>query len=717
MEKNEIFIASRFHEFKELRELLRKKINDYKFLEAVDLNNNEATHRSPLSESLFCVKKSKIMILLIGETYGTIPENQQFSFTHLEYKEAIKETSNTRVLVFCIGESYKNQIEYSNDENLKKLQIELEQNHRLRKFTDTKNIYEIAEKILIDVQSSLYDMNIYDQHTDEEKIDLTNINELDRDFLEDSEVAFLESKSNDVEEINLILKEDENITGFDLLKIPNKLASMEQKKEAQYAIDIKDYSTAIKHLKKSLSLRPIDFETNYWLAKLYITTAKKSLFYEIEEYLLRAAKIAEKSGNIYKASHCYQLIVQASIFSDKYNEGLKYLTLGQELTPSFSKLFYEKAKFMLYNQNFDDARKALIETVNIRIDAISLIENDPFFKNHERFVNEVFFDMKNQLYKITEAILYETNKIRSIFNFKLLEINLKEDNIIGLWGKSRSGIINQYKIISHKLDDYKENDILNIKETISKETNEYENEIKKEIKNYDNKLEIVDKSYKENIQIEEMKLENKKTRSFNFTILSFVTSFCALLLYFSNSTNEFKLTLGSIFIVIFSLGYYFYKKNLRTHFFNNIDKLTLELESTKTSLLNEHELKQNEYLEELEKKRLVLNGLIEDYQMKYENLKKALTIFEEKSITITQSRFMPFKSLKNFSYNNIIRINKRSYEKFIDSNDAEIEIKNDFPDYLNIPDINLEDNKSFLVKVVHKSKNKIILSRKEAYFI
>lgn len=717
MEKNEIFIASRFHEFKELRELLRKKINDYKFLEAVDLNNNEATHRSPLSESLFCVKKSKIMILLIGETYGTIPENQQFSFTHLEYKEAIKETSNTRVLVFCIGESYKNQIEYSSDENLKKWQIELEQNHRLKKFTDTNIIHEIAEKILIDVQSSLYDMNIYDQNSDEEKIDLTNINELDKDFLEDSEVAFLESKSNDVEEINLILKEDENITGFDLLKIPNKLASMEQKKEAQYAIDIKDYSTAIIHLKKSLNLRPLDFETNYWLAKLYITTAKKSLFYEIEEYLLRAAKIAEKSGNIYKASHCYQLIVQASIFSDKYNEGLKYITLAQELTPSFSKLFYEKAKFMLYNQNFDDARKALIETVNIRIDAISLIENDPFFKNHERFVNEVFFDMKNQLYKITEAILYETNKIRSIFNFKLLEINLKEDNIISLWGKSRSGIINQYKIISHQLDDYKENDILNIKETISKETNEYENKIKKEIKNYDEKLEIIDNNYKENILIEKEKLKNKKTRSLNLTFLSFITLLCATLLFFLNSSNEFKLILIITFMITFTSFYHLYKKKSTNQFLNTNDKLTLELENEKTTLKKEHELKQNEYLKEYEKKKLVLNGLIEDYQIKYKNLKNALTIFEEKSITITQSKFMPFKSLKNFSYNNIIRINKRSYEKFVESNNLEIEIKNDFPEYLNIANINFEDNKSFLVKVIHKSKNKIILSRKDAYVI
>ena len=103
----EIFLASRFEEFKELRKILREKINQYKFMKAIDLNNNEASTRSPLAESLFYAKKSEVMILLVGESYGTIPDGEELSYTHLEYKEAIKDNSNTRVLVFCIGKSYK----------------------------------------------------------------------------------------------------------------------------------------------------------------------------------------------------------------------------------------------------------------------------------------------------------------------------------------------------------------------------------------------------------------------------------------------------------------------------------------------------------------------------------------------------------------------------------------------------------------------------------
>ena len=93
--KKEIFIASRFREFEQLRQVISDRILRYKFLEPIDLNNNQATHRSPLNESLFHAKKAEVMILLIGESYGSIPDSHSKSYTHLEYEEAVKESSNT----------------------------------------------------------------------------------------------------------------------------------------------------------------------------------------------------------------------------------------------------------------------------------------------------------------------------------------------------------------------------------------------------------------------------------------------------------------------------------------------------------------------------------------------------------------------------------------------------------------------------------------------
>ena len=40
--KKEIFLASRFEEFKEIRRKLAEKIEAYNFMEAIDLNDNQA---------------------------------------------------------------------------------------------------------------------------------------------------------------------------------------------------------------------------------------------------------------------------------------------------------------------------------------------------------------------------------------------------------------------------------------------------------------------------------------------------------------------------------------------------------------------------------------------------------------------------------------------------------------------------------------------------
>lgn len=171
-----------------------------------------------------------------------------------------------------------------------------------------------------------------------------------------------------------------------------------------------------------------------------------------------------------------------------------------------------------------------------------------------------FFDMKNQLYKITEAILYETNNIRSIFNFKLLDMNLKEENIISLWEKARAGIINQYKIISYQINEYSQNDIVNIETTIVKANEEYELKIVNEMKKYDKELEVIDKTYKEIVKIEENNFEDRKISLLNVIFLSFITSSSALL-YFLDSTKELKFMFVGIFLVIFTSIYYFYKKD------------------------------------------------------------------------------------------------------------------------------------------------------------
>jgi hypothetical protein len=719
----EIFVASRFEEFKDLRSKLVKNINQYRFMKAIDLNNNEASTRSPLTESLFYAKKSEIMILLVGETYGTIPDGEEFSYTHLEYKEAIKENSNTRVLVFCIGNSYKSIIEYSNDSNMANWQKELEKNHRIRKFENIFDLEEIVEKISIDLLTSLYELNLIDN--EDLKLDVQDLQTIesnvdDEFLLEDNDSKLLDTQYQEDEEIKLTVDENEKIEGFALLRIPNKLAALEQKYEAQYAIDIRDYSTAIKHLQKALDLKPLDFETNYWLAKLYVTSAKKSLFYEIEEYLLRAAKIAEKNNNIYRASYCYLLIVQASIFSDKRNEGEKYIRLAEELTRSFAKVYYMKSKFLFsFGENIN-AKKAIDECLKIKMDFLEQYLNDPFFMPYKLEIAEHFKEMKNKLYKTTEGILHNTNMIRSIFNIRKFDFTLTNYSIIDLWKNARKGIMGQYNIIFRQLDAIS-NKSLNLYDTKKRELkNSFDSEILKIDRSYESSVNKINVDEKTDIDKltkitneEVFKINLKRKNILYITAVSFILS---IFLFLNGANYEIPtfFSISGIFGLMFLYNnLLLIKKTKENHeielksfneiCFNKIDELSKEKENKKIDL-------EDNYKDSLKLVDIEINK----YQDDVDNIRKALEIFETKSLTLSEAKFIPFKSLNKAKNGAIIRVHK--YSRKLDS-DLEIELLEDFPDEYHIDKI-FDDNNikhSFLAKVKNKFKNSVVLSRSEAY--
>ncbi|KLE05363.1 DUF4062 domain-containing protein [Aliarcobacter butzleri] len=715
----EIFLASRFEEFKEIRTKLREKINQYKFMKTIDLNNNEASLKSPLDESLFYAKKSEIMILLVGETYGTIPEGEEFSYTHLEYKEAIKDNSNTRVLVFCIGSKYKNIIEYSDDKNMANWQKELEKNHRLKKFTNQNNIEEVVEQIFVDLLSSLYELNlIKDEDLNLNTSDLKILeNNIDDEFLsEDNDSLFLDMQYQEDEEVKLLAVDDEKVEGFELLKIPNKLASLEQKKEAQYAIDIRDYSTAVKHLQKALELKPLDFETNYWLAKLYITSAKKSLFYEIEDCLLRAAKIAEKNNKIYMTSHCYLLIVQASIFSDKKHEGEKYIKLAEENTKTFAKLYYEKAKFLFsFGENIM-AKQAIDECLKIKMDFLEQINNDPFFITYKKELDEHFKEMKNKLYKTTEAILYNTNNIRNIFDIKKIDINIVDNSMMELWKNARNGIMGQYRLISKKFESLNEQSL----DKFEDRKNELGINLDRELKNIDKNFErIIEK-----ISIEESK-ETEKTESETNTKISIEKDFLLIfssifiivvtILFFSNlhyGASILSIVFGT-FIVYKKISKIFKIKKNKILKLKTISEIS-DNQRNENIIERDNQKKyfENKFNESLE----LINNEIIEYKNDIIKFKKALEIFEGKSLTLSEAKFIPFRSLNKARFGTIIRVHK--YNRKLDEN-IEIEVLEDFQDNYNIESIYDENNNmknSFLAKVISKTKDKMVLSRSEAYF-
>ena len=130
--KTEIFIASRFDEFSVLRDALKHRITSFPVfpLQPIDLNDNVSGSTPPIGKCLASVKRSEVMILLVGETYGGSPQGETLSYTHLEYRAAIADDSQTVVLPFFIGLSYKNKLaEFSSDPKLAAWQKEILENH------------------------------------------------------------------------------------------------------------------------------------------------------------------------------------------------------------------------------------------------------------------------------------------------------------------------------------------------------------------------------------------------------------------------------------------------------------------------------------------------------------------------------------------------------------------------------------------------------------
>src|SRR5215210_4803992 len=110
--KLQVFLASRFDEFHELRVALKSRINRLKVpaVEAIDLNDNAVDSEPPLSRCYEAVDRAELFLLLLGNTYGTSPKGHKESYTHLEYRRARRDGSKT-ILPFLIGNSHHRNFE------------------------------------------------------------------------------------------------------------------------------------------------------------------------------------------------------------------------------------------------------------------------------------------------------------------------------------------------------------------------------------------------------------------------------------------------------------------------------------------------------------------------------------------------------------------------------------------------------------------------------
>jgi hypothetical protein len=117
MSKPKIYISSTYFDLQEHRAALAQALEKTECFDVVKMENYGTRSEKPASKCMNDVADSEFYILLLGNRYGYIPEDQPYSVTNLEYKQAIGDTDmscvagvpnySKCVLPFLMNENYQ----------------------------------------------------------------------------------------------------------------------------------------------------------------------------------------------------------------------------------------------------------------------------------------------------------------------------------------------------------------------------------------------------------------------------------------------------------------------------------------------------------------------------------------------------------------------------------------------------------------------------------
>lgn len=417
--KTEIFIASRFDEFSVLRDALKNKITSFPVfpLNPIDLNDNISCGTPPIGKCLASVKRSEVMILLIGETYGGSPQGETLSYTHLEYRAAIVDDSQTVVLPFFIGPSYKNKLtEFSSDPKLAAWQKEIIENHTPAFFDGSIETKDMSQMIFDNILKTLYEVRDAEIRR---QMDLLAVSS-DGDYIS-------ESVNDDTEELELALShdeldqldertqsDDEQSFGEDvddirdlseLLKRPAEVAAIEQKREALKAIELGDRFVAIKHLRKALEIRPLDIKAAYWLSRLLTTSGMNRDYREAIRLALHACKMGGYDKRPVIVASSYMVAARAAAKLNESEEAIEYAKKAVEVTPWLAAAHAELACQYANNYQLDQAFSSIRQAFKIKPEIILILNRESSFAAHTKEYNEFKRQLRLELHNAIKQML------------------------------------------------------------------------------------------------------------------------------------------------------------------------------------------------------------------------------------------------------------------------------------------------------------------------
>lgn len=152
--KYQVFLASSFQEFRELRRALSERLSrlNKPSIEAIDLDDNSADPKPPLSRCYYEMDNAELIIVLVGDNYGGTPHNHKESYTQLEYRYAL--SSRKPILPFII----RNGATQSKDPKVEKWIDEMQKNHTLSSLEASQDVEQQSLTIFEQIRERLLEL-------------------------------------------------------------------------------------------------------------------------------------------------------------------------------------------------------------------------------------------------------------------------------------------------------------------------------------------------------------------------------------------------------------------------------------------------------------------------------------------------------------------------------------------------------------------------------
>ena len=367
--KLQVFLASRFEEFHDLRLALKKQLDRLKVppVEAVDLNDNAADPNPPLGRCYEAVDNAELFVLLVGDTYGASPKGHKESYTHLEYRRALNDGSKT-ILPFLIGHSHDRKFESRqlSDRGLADWVTEIRDNHTPSYLDVSLGADQLASTIFNEVLARLVELFAdVDDREFEETGDETEV------IYEDSPIK-REQLANSPK-----LSADKASS-----EQPLKMLAANHAKEALLAFDLGLPQVAIHHLQRAADLVPLDIILGYWLARLLIATGRRKECLEGRRIALRCAWVAAgKDNNLeLETMASYVLAARASDRLGELDVAKEYGRLAHEEMPHHWMAKLEYGRQLASAGEEKRALELAEEAFWLRPDSIRQIQRDAVYR-------------------------------------------------------------------------------------------------------------------------------------------------------------------------------------------------------------------------------------------------------------------------------------------------------------------------------------------------